>query len=240
MDSVRYWAVVPAAGVGRRMKSDVPKQYLEVQGKPIMVHALERLLALAVDDQPLLQKIVVVVDRDDEYYRHVDLLSDPRIILTEGGDERYQSVLKGLKTLKGIAGQNDWVMVHDVARPCIRQSDLHNLISRLGDHPVGGLLGVPVTDTIKLADTSGVVDKTIDRSGLWHAMTPQMFRVSMLYNALTQAIEHGVSVTDEASAIEFSGWQPVLVEGHEDNIKVTRKADLTLASLYIKQQSKLP
>ncbi|WP_067518363.1 2-C-methyl-D-erythritol 4-phosphate cytidylyltransferase [Endozoicomonas ascidiicola] len=239
MESVRYWAVVPAAGVGRRMNADMPKQYLDIHGKPIMVHTLERLLGFSIDKKPLLEKIVVVVDRDDEYYHRLDVSRDPRILLAEGGSERYHSVLKGLEVLVDLAAPNDWVLVHDVARPCIRRSDLGLLVGQLKDHPIGGLLGVPVTDTIKAANADGVVNKTVDRQGLWHAMTPQMFRFSMLRDALKKALDDNMPVTDEASAIEYSGSQPVMVEGHGDNIKITRGTDLALASLYIEQQSKL-
>ncbi len=234
VNPVRYWAVVPAAGAGRRMNVDIPKQYLEIRGKPLMVHTLERLL-----DFPRLEKIVVVLDQDDEHYPAIDLLRDPRIRLANGGAERSQSVLNGLRVLLDIADVDDWVMVHDVARPCIRRADLDWLVERLHDHSVGGLLATPVTDTIKRAATDGAVLKTVARQGLWHALTPQMFRLGLLHDALAAAIANELPVTDEASAIEYSGRQPVLVEGHADNIKVTRGTDLALASLYIEQQSKL-
>lgn len=234
MNKVRYWAVVPAAGVGRRMNVDIPKQYLEIKGKPLMVHTLERLL-----DFPRLEKIVVVLDHEDEYHQSIELLRNPRIMLAQGGDERYHSVLNGLKVLLDIGSPDDWVLVHDVARPCIRRSDMDWLVNQLHDHPVGGLLGSPVTDTIKRAGGDDVVSETVDRQGLWHAMTPQMFRLGMLHDAMARAIADKMPVTDEASAIEYSGKRPVMVEGHADNIKVTRGTDLALASLYIEQQSKL-
>lgn len=234
MNKVRYWAVVPAAGVGRRMKASIPKQYLEIKGKPLMVHTLDRLL-----DFPRLEKIVVVLDREDEYHQSVELLRTPRILLTQGGDERYHSVLNGLIVLRSIGSPDDWVLVHDVARPCIRRSDIDCLVDQLSGHPVGGLLGSPVTDTIMRAGGDDVVSETIDRQGLWHAMTPQMFRLGMLHDAMTKAIADKIPVTDEASAIEYSGKRPVMVEGHADNIKVTSGTDLALASLYIEQQSKL-
>ncbi|USE33971.1 2-C-methyl-D-erythritol 4-phosphate cytidylyltransferase [Endozoicomonas sp. SCSIO W0465] len=234
MNTVRYWAVVPAAGVGRRMNVDIPKQYLEIKGKPLMVHTLERLL-----DFPRLEKIVMVLDRDDEYHQSIELLRNPRVLLAQGGEERYHSVLNGLSVLLEIGSPNDWVLVHDVARPCIRRSDMDWLVNQLNDHPVGGLLGSPVTDTIKRAGGDGLVSQTVDRQGLWHAMTPQMFRLGMLHEAMAKAIADRMPVTDEASAIEYSGKQPVMVKGHADNIKVTRGTDLALASLYLEQQSKL-
>lgn len=234
MKTIRYWAVVPAAGVGRRMNVDIPKQYLEIKGKPLIEHTIERLL-----DFSCLEKIVVVLDSEDEYHQSIELLRNPRIQLAEGGDERYHSVLNGLRVLLDMADPNDWVLVHDVARPCIRRADLEWLVNQLHNHPVGGLLGSPVTDTIKRAGADGVISETVDRQGLWHALTPQMFRLGMLHDAMVKAITDKMPVTDEASAIEYSGKQPVMVEGHADNIKVTRGTDLALASLYIEQQSKL-
>ena len=230
---MKYWAVVPAAGVGRRMNVDIPKQYLEIKGKTLIEHTLERLLAF-----PPLEKIVVVLDKNDSYYKDIELLQNKRILLAEGGDERYQSVLNGLNKLSGLAAEHDWVMVHDVARPCIRRSDLDWLVDQLQGHPVGGILGNPVRDTMKRTE-GAVICETVDRNNLWHALTPQMFRMKLLQDAIQQAIDDAMPVTDEASAIEYSGKQPVMVEGHPDNIKVTRGTDLALASLYIEQQSKL-
>ena len=230
----KYWAVVPAAGVGRRMNVDIPKQYLEVRGKTLMEHTVQRLL-----DFPLLEKVVVVLDKDDEHYKDIALLRHSRVLLAEGGTERYNSVLNGLKVLSVLADEKDWVMVHDVARPCIRRSDLDWLVEQLKGHPVGGLLGNPVRDTMKRTGMDGLVAETVDRTALWHALTPQMFRVKQLRDAIAKAIDDKMPVTDEASAIEYAGQQPVMVEGHPDNIKVTRGADLALASLYIEQQSKL-
>ena len=230
---MKYWAVVPAAGVGRRMNVDIPKQYLEIRGKTLIEHTLERLL-----DFPLLEKIVVVLDRKDSYYKDIELLRNERILLANGGTERYQSVLNGLNVLTELAADDDWVMVHDVARPCIRRSDLDWLVNQLEDHPVGGILGNPVRDTMKRTQ-GNTISETVDRDNLWHALTPQMFRMKLLQNAMQQAISDEMPVTDEASAIEYSGKQPMMVEGHPDNIKVTRGTDLALASLYIEQQSKL-
>ena len=234
LNTSRYWAVVPAAGAGRRMNVDIPKQYLEIHGKPLMVHTLERLL-----DFPRLEKIVVVLDPEDELHSAIDLLNDPKIHLAQGGDERYHSVLNGLVALKEMAADQDWVLIHDVARPCIRRADLDWLVDQLHDHPVGGLLATPVTDTIKRAGADGAVIQTEDRQRLWHALTPQMFRLGMVHDALTKAVADKMPVTDESSAMEYCGFQPVLVEGHGDNIKVTQGTDLKLAGLYITQQSKL-
>lgn len=230
----KYWAVVPAAGVGRRMNTDVPKQYLEIMGKTLIEHTLQRLL-----DFSLLEKIVVVLGGDDDYYPDIELLRDPRIILAKGGKERYHSVMNGLAVLDELAEDTDWVLVHDVARPCIRRSDLDWLVKSLESDPVGGLLGVPVRDTMKRSNEDGVVAQTIDRDNLWHALTPQMFRLQPLIAGLSRAMEAGMPITDEASAMEFAGHKPRMVEGHGDNIKVTRASDLALVSLYLQQQAKL-
>ena len=233
-EAVKYWAVVPAAGVGSRMNVDIPKQYLEIRGLTLMEHTIQRLL-----DFPLLEKVVVALDKEDEHYQDIHLLRDPRVVLAQGGEERYHSVLNGLNVLADMASETDWVMVHDVARPCVRRSALDWLVEQLLDHPVGGLLGHPVRDTMKRTTMDGQVIESVDRNGLWHALTPQMFRFKMLREAIAKAIDDQMPVTDEASAIEYAGLQPVMVEGHPDNIKVTRGTDLALASLYIEQQSKL-
>lgn len=232
--SDRYWAVIPAAGVGRRMKSDVPKQYLEIQGKTLMEHTLQRLL-----DFSLLERLVVLLGEDDEYYQDIKLLRDPRVILAKGGRERYHSVMNGLSVLDELAEDTDWILVHDIARPCIRRSDLDWLVKALEEHPVGGLLGLPVRDTMKRSNDEGEIAQTVDRVNLWHALTPQMFRLKPLIDSLNLAMEVNAEVTDEASAMEFAGYKPLMVEGHGDNIKVTRSSDLALASLYLQQQAKL-
>ena len=234
LHSPRYWSVVPAAGVGKRMNVAIPKQYLEIQGKTLMEHTLERLLQFS-----LLEKIVVVLAKDDERASDLPILNDPRVIIAEGGAERYLSVINGLQALGGIAHDQDWVIVHDVARPCVRQADLEWLVESLRQHPVGGLLGARVRDTMKRTEAEGAIPETVDRAGLWHAFTPQMFRKQMLTDALRHAIKHAIPITDEASAMEIQGHQPLMVEGHSDNIKVTSGPDLALASLYIEQQANL-
>ncbi len=230
----KYWAVVPAAGVGKRMNVDIPKQYLEIRGKTLIEHTLERLIAFT-----MLEKIVVVLSPDDEYAPNIAALKHDKVILADGGTERYHSVVNGLKTLAPLAAAADWIMVHDAARPCVRQSDLEWLVKCLAGHPVGGLLGLPVRDTMKRVQTDDLIVETVERSALWHAYTPQMFRFELLVSALNKAIQDKVPVTDEASAMEYSGHKPMMVEGHPDNIKVTCGPDLALASLYIEQQSKL-
>lgn len=230
--SLPLWIVVPAAGVGRRMGAEVPKQYLDLCGKPIIVHAIERLAAL-----PGVQGIMVAVSQEDRYWRQTRPTLEVPLWTTGGGVERCDSVLNALQDLGQYAADEDWVLVHDAARPCVRREDVECLIDSLRDDTVGGLLARPVSDTMKRAGANRRVVRTEDREGLWHALTPQMFRLGLLRHALEQAIEYESPVTDEASAMELAGHQPLLVEGHADNIKITRPEDLSLAAYYLQQQA---
>ncbi|BBA33759.1 2-C-methyl-D-erythritol 4-phosphate cytidylyltransferase [Methylocaldum marinum] len=226
----RFWAVVPAAGVGKRMGSDVPKQYLEVQGKPVLQHTLERLLEVAV-----FAGVVVALGSEDTYWPELPCAVHPKIRIAPGGKERADSVLSALLSLDGIAGPDDWVLVHDAARLCITSGDVQKLIDSLRNDPVGGILALPLTDTLKGAEAGEIVE-TIDRSRIWRALTPQMFRYGMLKRALIDAAEQDLVVTDEASALELQGFRPKLVEGRPDNIKITRPEDLPLAAFYLERQ----
>ncbi len=230
----KLWAVVPAAGFGARMRSEIPKQYLSVLGKPVLVHTLERLAS-----HPDLEGIVLALAEDDPYWPKEREQVDVAIPVTTvtGGAERCDSVMHALTALAGQASDNDWVMVHDAARPCVRNSDLRMLTETLRDHPIGGLLAVPVRDTMKRADYLGNVQETVDRAGLWHALTPQMFRIGVLRRALRGALDDGNQVTDEASAVEAAGLQPLLVPGHTDNFKITQPEDLALAAFYLQCQA---
>ena len=153
-----------------------------------------------------------------------------------GGIERCDSVLNGLQMLSSMAEPDDWVMVHDAARPCVRKEDINHLIEIVADHPIGGILALPVSDTIKRGNKNNSISTTVDRKGLWHALTPQMFRLSTLRLALSGCRSNDKVVTDEAQAIEICGNHPLLIEGHPDNIKVTHNYDLALAELYLQQQ----
>lgn len=224
-----YWAVVPAAGVGRRMGSDIPKQYLPLNGRQVIEHTLQRLL-----DHPQIKQVLVALSPNDEWWPDTTYADHADVLVVDGGAERCYSVLNALNRLSEIAADEDWVLVHDAARPCLRGSDIDYLIEQLDDHPVGGILGMPVRDTMKRADESGQIRETVCREGLWHAFTPQMFRFGTLHQALSQALEQSLQVTDEASAIELAGYSPRLIEGHPDNIKITRSEDLALAAFYLK------
>ena len=160
----------------------------------------------------------------------------PRVQRVVGGAERPESVLRLLDALAERVPEEEWVLVHDAVRPCVRSADIDRLIDCLADHPAGGLLGTPVRDTIKRADPAGRVEATVAREGLWHALTPQMFRLGALRQALAGALAAGVLVTDEAAAMEWAGWRPELVEGTADNLKITRPEDLALAAFYLARQ----
>lgn len=217
-----FWAVIPAAGVGARMAADRPKQYLLLGGLTILEHSLNCFL-----DHPQLKGLVISLAVDDPYWPTLACAADPRIQRVAGGLERADSVLNALLHLHGHgAHDDDWVLVHDAARPNLSRGDLDKLLSELADDPVGGLLAVPARDTLKRADSNGRVAETVDRSFIWLAYTPQMFRLGALHRALADSLVSDVSITDEASAMEWSGQSPRLIEGRSDNIKVTRPEDL--------------
>lgn len=211
------------------MGGEIPKQYLSLNGRAVIEHTLQTLL-----DNPKIERVYLAISADDTYWGETTIASNQKIVTVDGGSERCHSVLNALKILQENADPDDWVLVHDAARPCLRQDDINLLIESLVGHPVGGLLGVPVRDTMKRADGAGATTETVTRDGLWHAYTPQMFRLGALYQALLSAIENGHLVTDDASAIELAGMQPLMIEGHDDNIKITRPQDLELASFYLR------
>jgi len=230
MSSVRCWALVPAAGVGKRMGSVIPKQYLSLAGQPVIVHALTTLL-----EHPCIAGLVVAIGAEDEWWPTVaaEFRTAKPLRVVAGGAERCHSVLNGLEALWEWATPSDWVLVHDAARPCLIAEDLNRLLAALMNDPVGGLLAVPVRDTLKQADVAGRIAATVDRSRLWHALTPQMFRLGMLREVLRAALARGLLVTDEAAALEAAGFAPRLVEGRADNLKITRPEDLALAEFYL-------
>lgn len=230
--SATYWAIVPAAGVGKRMGSDTPKQYLPLHGKTIIEHTLQRLAQI---DQ--IKGIVVAIAEHDTWWPKLQIECVRPLIMIKGGAERCHTVQNALQVLKADCADDDWVLVHDAARPCVRPGDIEMLMDTLEGHDIGGLLGMPVRDTMKRTDTENLVKQTVERAGLWHALTPQMFRYAMLSNALDKALEDQFLVTDEASAMEHAGYTPLMVEGHGDNIKITRPEDLSLASFYLQHQN---
>lgn len=231
MSKSAVWAVVPAAGKGSRMGSEIPKQYLSLAGKPVIEHTLGLLIG-----HPRITGVVLVVSGDDVRWPAVAEQFDQRLNVVTGGAERCHSVLAGLNCLRELADDGDWVLVHDAARPCLRASDIDQMLNNLNDSEWGGILAAPVRDTLKRCSTNGEIEQTVDRTRLWHALTPQMFRLGHLRRAMNTALENDLMVTDEAQAIEAAGGCPRIVEGHADNIKITHPEDLALAEMYLQIQ----
>ena len=249
----RYFAIIPAAGSGERFGSDIPKQFLTIDG----VSILERSVAPFLQCE-LIQKVVVVINEKDLNFfdysspatgfqsvstspaREVvnrtldeDVSSSrgegehKKILTAPGGQTRMASVMNGIMTLQDIASDDDWVLVHDSVRPFLSINDIAKLINIVGEHPVGGILGVPVKDTLKKINDNGEIVSTVDRTNLWHAFTPQMFRYGLLKKALIRAQESNISITDEAAALELLGYKPIIVQGNAINTKITFSEDLT-------------
>ncbi|HCH54131.1 2-C-methyl-D-erythritol 4-phosphate cytidylyltransferase [compost metagenome] len=219
-------AIVPAAGIGSRMGADCPKQYLTLAGKTILEHTLGCLLS-----HPAIARVIVALAPHDGWFEQLTVAADPRILRVEGGIERAYSVLNALHVAEG-----KWVLVHDAARPCLCHGDLDKLIATAMACD-GAILGSRVRDTMKRTDGAGNIVATVEREQLWHALTPQMFPTGTLKRALEEGLALGALITDEASAMERAGFTVKMVEGRADNIKVTRPEDLSLAELFLQQQS---
>ncbi len=226
---INFWAVVPAAGVGKRMNADRPKQYLELVGLTVIEQTLSRLLQADV-----FAAIAVAISAEDPYWPELAICKQEKIITAPGGKERADSVLSGLQSIRDKAQDDDWVLVHDAARPCLTTYDIHSLINSLQNDAVGGILALSSHDTLKRVADDAIVD-TLDRRMIWRALTPQMFRYGLLKSALEETAGD-TRVTDEASAVEIQGLTPKIVEGRPDNIKITRPEDLALAQFYLQQQ----
>ncbi|HET9105922.1 MAG TPA: 2-C-methyl-D-erythritol 4-phosphate cytidylyltransferase [Steroidobacteraceae bacterium] len=225
---MRYWLVMPAAGIGRRFGADRPKQYAPLCGRTV----IEWALALFLADERCAGAVVALAEGDPYWAA----LAPQTVVLAAGGQERSHSVRNALAALAERASPEDWVLVHDAARPCLPRSDLDRLLAELADHPVGGLLATPAADTLKRAEASREVQQTVDRAGLWRALTPQMFRYGRLCEALDRAHAAGRLPTDEAQAIEWLGERPRLVEGAAANLKITSAADLAIAAALLKEK----
>lgn len=226
---INFWAVVPAAGVGKRMNADRPKQYLELTGLTVIEHTLSRLVQANV-----FSAIAVAISAEDPYWPELAISKHAQIMTAPGGKERADSVLSGLNSLSDKAKDDDWVLVHDAARPCLTSEDIHKLIETLQDDEVGGILALSSHDTLKNVDGNQILN-TLDRRHIWRALTPQMFRFGMLKSALEETAGD-LRVTDEASALEIQGFIPKIVEGRPDNIKITQPEDLALAQFYLEHQ----
>lgn len=221
---IPVWAVVPAAGSGSRMQQDRPKQYLEFQGKTVLEHCLDRLLSHSA-----IAGAVLVLAPDDREWQDLGYHPAKPVFLAEGGAERLHSVYNGLAMLQYRFGNDVIALVHDAARPLVAHDDLTRVISASRRHEAGAILGVPVSDTLKLENASGEIAHTVPRDGLWCALTPQVFHLQVLLNALGRALDDGERITDDAQAVEQAGYNPALVAGGAENIKITRPGDLQLA-----------
>ncbi|SFB72417.1 2-C-methyl-D-erythritol 4-phosphate cytidylyltransferase [Collimonas sp. OK412] len=231
MNSSRYFALIPAAGIGARIGTDIPKQYMPLAGQPMLMHVLDTFAAAGA-----ISHVFVVVSADDGYIAGL-MAAAPHLqgrvtLLFHGGATRRDSVLNGLQAIREEVGDDDWVLVHDAARPGLTCALIERLVETLRDDLVGGLLALPVVDTLKRGDLNARVAQTVERAELWAAQTPQMFRYGMLLRALTLA----EAVTDEASAVEQLGLQPRLVEGSPRNFKVTLPHDVALAEMFLKEE----
>lgn len=229
--SGRLFAVVPAAGKGMRMGAVLPKQYLSIEGRTVAEHTLSRLLSFA-----RFSRVVVAVAADDPWFPQLPQATDLRLQVCTGGAERRDSVALALAALAGQADDEDLVLVHDIARPCVRLSDIARLVDVAAADPAGGLLAQRATDTVKRSGADDVVGDTLDRRTVWLAATPQLFRYGLLRDALAAATRDGITVTDEAQAIERLGLRPRLVECARDNLKITRPEDLALAAFWLRRQ----
>lgn len=235
-DANGFWCVIPAAGRGARLGAALPKQYLALANQPLIAHTLQRLAAL-----PQVRGLMVALAADDAHWKsrvapliaHDALCAGKPVLVATGGAERADSVLAALQALPHEVAADDFVLVHDAARPCMRGADVARLVERAGQQGDGGLLGAPLRDTLKRADGEGRSIATESRDARWRAFTPQMFRRGQLTQALVDARDAGVAITDEAMAMERAGFHPLLVEGAEDNIKITTPADLALAEFLL-------
>lgn len=228
------WAIVPAAGRGARFGGDVPKQYLQVGGRSVLAHTLA---ALTV--HPGVAGVVLVSGAHDTFEHLTDLgtaMHGKPLLRATGGETRADSVFAGLAALPDTVRADDFVLVHDAARPNLAQADLDALLERGRADPVGAILAAPVRDTLKRAGDDGGIDGTEPRERLWRALTPQLFRRLQLARALAAAAAAGVAVTDEAMAMERQGARPLLVEGADDNFKITTPADLARFEFVLAQR----
>jgi len=246
--TLKFIAIVPAAGVGKRMQANCPKQYLYINNETILTHTLTKLL-----NHPLISQVVIALGTDDQYFAESPLAHHPDIIRVTGGAERVDSVLNGLKAVD--SAQYPWVLVHDAARPCVSHEDINKLINQCLANDHGGILATPVRDTMKRGtcyksssqgisqdkskERINIIASTVDREQLWHALTPQLYKTDELTFAIEQALENNLTITDEASAIEQANLPSLLVCASSENIKITHPNDLALAEFYLAKQAKL-
>ncbi|WP_372883054.1 2-C-methyl-D-erythritol 4-phosphate cytidylyltransferase [Psychromonas sp.] len=226
MSRLNLNAVIAAAGIGKRVGANIPKQYLTLSGKTIIEHSMLPFL-----NHPDIKQVVVSIAEKDQWFNRLAVARHPKVSVVIGGEERVDSVLSALKVLP----EEGYVLVHDAARPCISSCDINKLIKSVEQSEHGAILGSRVRDTMKRSDPQGKIIHTVSRDDLWHALTPQLFENKVLINAIENA-EFPQQITDEASAIEMAGLPVTVIEGRSDNLKVTREEDLKLAELYLSSQ----
>ncbi len=236
-NSVAFWAIIPAAGVGHRMGAGIAKQYMPLADSTVIQESMSCFLR-----HPKISAITIALHAEDQSWSSLDIPANKPIYTVIGGVTRAHSVQIALQRIKREAKDDDFVLVHDAARPCLQYSDLDSLLQKLVEDKVGGILAMPVSDTIKQANAKQKnsddvnIASTIDRTSLWKAYTPQMFRVATLDKALKYCFKNNIKITDEASAVEALGLNVKLILGREDNIKITRADDIALAEAIIKSQ----
>jgi 2-C-methyl-D-erythritol 4-phosphate cytidylyltransferase len=227
--TLTFPVIVPAAGVGKRMQADCPKQYLLINNETVLSHTVMALLS-----HPKISQVVLVLSESDRYFSKLALAQQEKVLRVNGGKERVNSVLNGLKVVDPV--KYPWVLVHDAARPCVTHTDIDKLISRCLTHNSGGVLATPVRDTMKRSKSECAYDlikNTVEREDLWHALTPQLYKTQELTHAIEQGIAKGLNITDESSAIEYANLPSLLVSGSSENIKITHPNDLVLAKFYL-------
>jgi 2-C-methyl-D-erythritol 4-phosphate cytidylyltransferase len=227
----KIWAILPAAGAGKRFSAQKPKQFFELNGQLVAEHSLRRLSAI-----PQIETIIIPCDIDCTLWSQVPSISQLHVKQVKGGEQRAHSVLNGLLSLDQVASDDDWVLVHDIARPCITSEDINKLIDAVENHPAGGILTASVNETLKKVSSDQQIEATVDRAQYRMAQTPQIFKFSLLKAAIENCLKAGVMPTDEASAIEHSELPVLAVEGRQDNIKITRQEDLAVASAILNSQ----
>ncbi|QFQ32583.1 2-C-methyl-D-erythritol 4-phosphate cytidylyltransferase [Buchnera aphidicola (Aphis fabae)] len=220
-------AIVPAAGIGKRMLLDIPKQYIKIKNRTILEYTLMTLLS-----HPSIVRIIVSLHKQDNYFHKLSIASNIRVTSVIGGNKRINSVLSGLI----VPTNANWVIVHDAVRPCLSYKDLEKLIAIIGKSKIGGILARPTCDTMKyIIDKTNKISHTISRKKLWHALTPQLFPINLLRFCLEKIIQDDVNITDESSALEYCGYHPLIVLSSYKNIKITFPEDLIFAEIYLKE-----
>lgn len=238
--SCKFYAIIPAAGIGLRFgqvnsdcsfKMQLPKQYQPLGQKPVLAHVLDRFLTTTWIDQT-----VVALNPNDEYFDKIYLEKQPNLLTTHGGDTRARSVFNALCALANIAKSEDWILVHDAVRPCLSARDLSRLKESIESCEIGGILANKINSTVKKSINGVDIERTVNRSQLYQALTPQMFRYEILLTSLKYCLDKDLLITDESQAIETLGFSPKLVEAQDVNLKITTPNDLKLASLFIESQ----